>query len=326
MFFLFGLIVLVVAIIVCWFLYKKRENKDEKYFNKLLLIIFSLTSVLFIGINSYIVVPVGSVYVASLFQHMQQRAYVEGVQIVNPFLNFMELSIRRRMIDFGGIELGNERNNDGMISQSSNNVPLTVDATFATSLNPQYAWWVFQKIGDANIYMDSLIVPIARASVRSSVAKYTSEEATTSKREELAKTMEEEFAKHLALDLISQGIDERIANNVFNIHPVQIRQVLPPKKVLEAIADKAAADEDFLRQKTLTSTAEEEANRRGMEGIGVANLFTKLPPGFTAEQIALVTNAIANKTKADAFMKGVESGNITTMVIDGSPTGMVLGK
>ncbi|KXJ99845.1 MAG: SPFH domain / Band 7 family protein [Parcubacteria bacterium OLB19] len=332
MWFTIILTILVLAIIgFAYVFYKDTKNfakqieegnrvEDLKKPSSFYILISTAVTILVIMYNSFIMVPVGTIYVASLFNTMQTRSYTEGFHTVNPFLDFSKMSARKTAIHFGG---GDASEGDGgMISQSKNNLPLIVEATFSFVINPVYAYWVFQRMGNDESYINSLIIPVTRSAVRSSVSQYTSEEATTSKREELAVTMEEKFLEHLVSDLVSQGMEKSDAQKVFTILPVQIRKVLPPQKVLNAIAEKAAADEDLAKQKTLTFVAEEEANRRGNEGKGITNLFSSLPTGFTPEQIALIINAISNNTKATAFLKGVENGSINTIVIDGSPTGV----
>ena len=197
---------------------------------------------------------------------------------------------------------------------------MTIDTTYAWKLNPAYAWWVYRHMGLDEAYINSLIKQAARSATREAAAGFTSDEATTSKREEFAFAMEAQFGKHLVADLVRQGLPLEEAKQVFVVLPVQLRKALPPGKVLNAISEKAAAEQDLQRQVTLTSIAKQEAERRGNEGLGVKNLFDALPTGFTAEQIAMVLNALANKEKADAFMKGVSTGTINTMVIDGGPT------
>ena len=99
---------------------------------------------------------------------------------------------------------------------------------------------------------------------------------------------------------------------------MQLRKVLPPNKVLNAVAEKIAAEEDLERQKTLTQIAEEEARRRQNEGRGVNNLFAELPQGFSPSQIREVLGAIADKTRAEAMMKAVETGQVQVMVMNGA--------
>lgn len=99
---------------------------------------------------------------------------------------------------------------------------------------------------------------------------------------------------------------------------MQLRKILPPQKVLNAVSEKVAAQEDLERQKTLTRIAEEEARRRQNEGRGVKNLFTELPAGLKPSEIREVLAAIADKTRAEATMKAVETGQVQIMIMYGT--------
>ncbi len=273
---------------------------------------------LWTGLNSFTSISVGYTGVGVWFQNVQSGAYTEGVQVVNPFLDFHTMSVRRQVIEFHASS--DKSGNDDVVSLSKNNVPMSVDVTYAWQLNPTYAWWVYRHMGLDDAYIAALIKQASRSATRAATAQFTSDEATTSMRTELTLAMEKQFGDHLVGDLVRQGLTPDEAKNVFIVLPVQLRKVLPPEKVLNAIAEKAAAEQDLQRQVTLTAIAKQEAERRSNEGLGVQKLFGELPKGFTAEQISMVVNALANKQKADAIMKGIEAGKITTMVIDGAPT------
>jgi regulator of protease activity HflC (stomatin/prohibitin superfamily) len=202
----------------------------------------------------------------------------------------------------------------------SANLPLDIDVTFAYRLNPKWAWWVYKNVGSEDVYKASLITQAARNASRDAVAQFTSDEATTTNREGLAAKMGELFKDRLVEDMTIQGLTEEEAQQVFTILPVQLRKALPPPKVLNAISEKEAAKQDLQRQKTLTSIAEEVANRRANEGLGVARLFGELPEGFTPAQISTVLGALANKTRADALLKAVETEQVKVIVVpDGNP-------
>lgn len=56
---------------------------------------------------------------------------------------------------------------------------------------------------------------------------------------------------------------------------------------------------------------------RKKEGAGVTNLFEELPKNFTSAEISEVLAALANKTRADAMLKAVESGQVKTIIMNG---------
>ncbi len=268
------------------------------------------------------IVPPGHVGVATLFGAVQPGVYDEGLHVVNPFYSLEEFSIRRTMFDFRGSESnGNGRHGSAgteIVSVSADSTPLTVDIGFPLRLNGPIAWKIFQRIGPQRVVAYQLVIPAARSAVRDAVAGFSWRDAATVSRDRLAARIEARFRELVERDLIAAGFPEEEARQTFTIQPVQLRKVLPPNKVLNAVAEKIAAEEDLERQKTLTQIAEEEARRRQNEGRGVNNLFAELPQGFSPSQIREVLGAIADKTRAEAMMKAVETGQVQVVVMNGT--------
>ena len=263
------------------------------------------------------VVPAGHVAVASFFGAVQEGVYGEGMHMVNPLYGLQDFSIRRTMFDFSGTK---RRGAAGpqIVAVSSDSLRLTVDVGFPMRLNGPSAWKVYQRIGNQWAVAQQLVVPAARAAVRDAVAQSSWRDATSASRAKLAQSIEERFRALVQNDLVAAGFDAKEAETTFTIQPVQLRKVLPPTKVLNAVSEKIASEEDLQRQRTLTQIAEEEARRRKNEGVGVKNLFTELPRGFTASQIRDVLAAMADKTRAEALMKAVETGQVQVVVMNGS--------
>lgn len=261
-----------------------------------------------LGAASVTIVDAGTVKVAKLFGKMQQKSYPPGIQIVNPLAELHTMNVRRDTYDF---------TDDATVrSLSSDRVVLEVDIAFPLALNPAYAWKVYERIGPRRTFkrqFDSA----ARTAVRDVVAQYDWKVAATTSRDQLAHDARDTFQRYLVEDLQGVGFSEQEAKATFTVLPVQLRRVQPPDKVLNAISEKVAAQEDLERQKTLTQIAEETALRRAKEGLGVKKLFDELPDGFSPTQISIVLRAIADKRRADALMKAIEGDRVNVMVVDG---------
>lgn len=276
--------------------------------------------VLWILWSCFLVVPVGSVSVATLFGTVREQTYDQGPHLVNPLYSFHNMTVQRKIVEFqSGQKSDDGKNADDVVAVSNDNLPLTIDVTYAFALNPTYASWLYRNIGDEQTIWDQLVVQAARAATRSATARFDYTQATTTERDLLAKAMEDDFRMRLVRDMVKMGLPQADAEKAFTILPVQLRKVLPPEKVLNSIAEKASSEQDLQRQTILTNIARQEAERRGQEGAGVKKLFDQLPQGFSSDQIAQVMTALANKERADAMLKAVETGKVTVMVMDGSP-------
>ncbi len=270
----------------------------------------------FIFYNSLIIVPPGETYVGVWFGTVQEQTYSQGMEFVNPMLSFHPMDVRQRDAEFKSAS-GQAVSESDVTAVSSNNLPMTIDVTYLYTLNQKYAWWVYRNIGDDTSYYQNLIVRAAKTATRNATAEFTDEQAMTSKRVELSDKMAKDFESALVQNMEQRGLSKADAEQVFTVLPVMLSKVLPPEAVITAISNKAAALQDLERQKTLTSIAQEVANRRAQEGSGVNKLFAELPKDVKPEQIAIVLRALAEKTRSDAELKAVESGKVTSMIISG---------
>lgn len=335
MFFIILLLILGGLCLTAWFakgLFIDGRGQHMPGIQRLARIITTTLLALLILWNSFIVVSVGHVAVGKFLGTVHEKTYSEGPHLVNPFYDFHEMKIRRQIIEFQSSKqqpADGEENTTArgdVVAVSSDNLPLTVDVTYVWSMNPRFASWLYRKIGNEETYTEQLVVQAARSASRSATAQFNYAEATTSNRDGLAKKMEEEFRSRLIEDMVRQGLPRQDAAEVFNVLPVQLRKVLPPERVLNAIAEKISSEQDLQRQAVLTKIATQEALRRGQEGEGVKKLFEALPTGFTAGEISTILNAIANKERADAQMRAVTTNKVSVIVMDGTPAVSVSGK
>lgn len=265
-----------------------------------------MASYLFFAI--YIIDP-GHIGVPVWFGNVQETAYTEGIKIINPMATIEVMDGRRFAFEF------TEEN--ALVSVSKKQNPLTVEVAFPLSLNSVVAWKLYQKIGNDTRYRAQFVSP-ARAAVRSAIAEYEWGEVTKNL-DKIANTMRVYFERNVTRDLMRLGFTEQEAMSAFTFLEVQLRKIVPDAKILAATAEKMAAEQDLERQKTLTSIAGEVALRRAKEGLGVSKLFEALPKGFKPMEIKLVLDALANKVRADAMLKAVETEQVDTIIM-GSAT------
>ena len=261
-------------------------------------------------------ISTGHVGVAKWFGAVQPTSYPEGLRFMNPMYDVTQISIQRGSVDF----TDKSKSADGptVVAISLDRNPVRVEASFPYAINPASAWKLLQRVGSRDTFEQQLLVPASRAAIRDVIAQYAWADASISKRTEVEQRLTEETARAVVADLQSLGFSEVEAKSAATFMPVLLREILPDTKVLNAIAERVASEEDLKRQKVLTHIAEEIAERRAQEGVGVEKLFAKLPTGFSPSQIKEVLLALAEKERADALMKAVETGKVNVMVLPSS--------
>lgn len=282
---------------------KMGSRNAPLWLGKIVPAVFLTLLVVFVFARSVKVVDNGEVIVTKTFGKTEDSGFEPGVHLIAPWVNTQVYNTLRREFTFEGEVITNDSN------------PLEVSVGFATKLNPASAWKLQLLVGED--YFDKVVVPAGQTATRSGIAKFGWEKAATSERSEVEAAIQQDFVKIVVDQLVAAGLSAAEAPGVLHVFPVQLRKSLPDKKVLNAVAEKTASKQDLDRQKTLTDIAAEEAKRRTNEGTGIKNLFDSLPKGFTAEEISKVLTAMASKTRADAMMKAVESGNVDTVIMNG---------
>lgn len=254
-----------------------------------------------------IFVDAGTVRFTKLFGEMTSDTYAEGPHLINPFAEAVEGNVRRKSLDFTG-----ERVAQGL---SKNQVQLAVDVTVPYILNPSTAWRVYQRYGENW----NLITPSSRNAIRDCVAREDWQYTVSEKgRIALADCIPERQTQLVIADLLFAGFTQEEAQAAFTFPTAQVRKVEPiNQRILAAIAEEQAAIVDLRRQTTLTSIAQEEANRRAKEGIGIKRMMKELPTKYTIGEMVAIINANATKANAEAFLKAVEKGNPNITVITG---------
>ena len=264
-------------------------------------------------------VDAGKVKVLKLFGAQQEGFIPEGLHLINPLATTIEMDTRRRVINFSG--------QDTIESLSSDNVLMTIDASIPFILNPQMAWKINQRYGPS--YEGALILPAARSAVRDAISAQPWNTVTSeSGRAQLADLIARRLEQVVRSDLVQAGFSSDEAKATFTFPNVQIRAITPPQRIIDSINEEQAAQADLRRQVTLTQIAEQEAERRANDGLGVRKMMEALPQNYAVEEMVAVINANNGKTAAEAFMKAVESGNpnITVVVASDKQASIAVGK
>jgi len=269
-----------------------------------------------VGFTSVIrFVPAGTVEVETVFGRVTGAHIVAGAHVVNPLANWEQMNVRLQYFDFTGDATASSLSADG--------TQLLLDTAFNFSLSAETAPLIFEHIGGERYYQ-GIVNSAAREAIRSATAQFEWREAATSEREAMAILMRDEFERGLVDKLSHAGLTQAEAEAAFIIARVDLRRVQPPQRVLTAISEKVASQEDLERQQTLTLIAEEAARRRAQEGLGVQMLFAELPSEYSPRDIAEVLRALAEKERADALMKAVETGQVNVIVMNGGAGAVTL--
>lgn len=311
------IIVSLIALIAI--LFSKRLSSQcgsediSKYFRWGGFIILGLM-LLVLGINALTTVQSGTAKVQKLFGKYQQGYIAEGTHVVNPLADLEATNIQRNAIT---VQDGD--NDPGMSCTTNDEIQVNVQSNFSFAFNSEYIWWLRTYIGDDKKIIAQIIEKAAQSATRDVLASYTLVEARISKRAELEEDLRKAFFEGIVSNLPKdKGLSDSELKNVIDVFPTQLMNIQPDDKVINALNEKKATEIDLGKQMTLTNIAKEVANRREQEGKGIKKMFDELPKGYTAQDVAFVLEASANKTRAEAMLKAVEGGKVSSIIFEGS--------
>jgi regulator of protease activity HflC (stomatin/prohibitin superfamily) len=278
---------------------------------------------------SLMVVQVGTVKVVSVFGKVREVSYTSGLHLVVPGSRAAEMSIRRQVFELSGGSLDDAPPAPAAaataaapaadvlrtLALTSDRIPLAVDINFPFILNPDLAWKVFANVGPN--YQAELLAPVARAAVRAATAGFSWTGAVTTERVELEKRILELFQQTVSENLVGAGFTAKEAQSALALAPPQVRRMSPPRRLLTAVGETLAAQEELKRQGILVEVGLQEAQRRANEGLGIQKLLNQLPKEFTPADLKSLISAAADKQRADAMLKAVERDQVKVMIMGG---------
>ena len=152
-------------------------------------------------------------------------------------------------------------------------------------------------------YINRLIIPEMRSTVRNVAGRYTAEEIYSTKRNEVETTMITETAAVLK------------ENNI-DMRALLIRSIILPDGIKKAIELKLTREQESLAMVYVKEKEEQEADRKRIEAQGISDYNRILNASLTAN--------ILKQKGIDATLKLAESANAKVVVIGSGKDGMPL--
>jgi regulator of protease activity HflC (stomatin/prohibitin superfamily) len=270
-------------------------------FNPLVLVVAALCGVL----SFAVIVPAGHVGVAVVLGKVRTRSFSEGLNLINPFAVVHDMTVRTETYTMSAVmNEGAVKGDDSIQALSADGLLMPLDITVAYRLVSADAPWLYRDIGPN--YVDKIVRPAARTAVREAIAGFTAQEAYSSRREELAQSMNTLLGRRLQ-DLFAQH--EELANRRgFVIEQVMIRNVQLPPKVKDAIEEKLSAEQQALRMRFVLEKERQEAERKRIEAQGISDFQKIVSAGISDQLLAWkgieATQQLAHATNSKVVIIG----------------------
>ena len=213
----------------------------------------------------------------------KENIYEPGFHVITPWNIMYVYDIREQQI------------NEDMSVLSSNGLNIKVDVT--VRVNPNYG-----AIGDLHEkfgpqYIERLVRPEIRSSVREMIGQFTPEELYSTKRNEVQ-------------SLIQNDLEKSLGTNFVDLKATLIRDIALPDKVRQAIETKIEAEQSALKYDYILQQERKEAERKIIEAEAKAESNRILS--------ASLTDKILQDKGIEATLELAKSGNSKVVIVGGN--------
>ena len=227
-------------------------------------------------------VPPGHVGVLSIFGRVTGEVLPEGTHFVNPFKVNNKMSIRTQEQK----ETASVPSSEGLI--------ISLDTSLLFRLSAAKAAEVYQKVGLD--YVDIVVEPNLRSTIRAVTAAHTASALYTGTREEVAQQIQSELERQLG----SRGV---IVENVL------LRDVQLPAMLRSSIEAKQQAEQDALRMSFVLQKEKQEAERKRIEAQGIRDFQQVVTQGISQQLLEWKGIEATERLATSANAKVVVIGN-----------------
>jgi regulator of protease activity HflC (stomatin/prohibitin superfamily) len=214
-------------------------------------------SFIFLVASMVRLVPPGNVGVVIVFGKVQETTLKNGLHLVNPFASIEKMSIRTEEYTMSGMPReGQVRGDDAIQALTSEGLMVRLDVTVWYHLVPEGAAEVYSTLGVR--FVDKIVRPAARTSIRNVISNYKVEDIYTQNRESVSIE-------------ISENLKEAVQDRNVGIERVLLRDVKLPTKVQNEIDAKMAAKQEAEKMEFILDKEKREAERKALEAQGISD-------------------------------------------------------
>lgn len=257
--------------------------------------IFTVVSlIILVSVSSSIFLTVGAGERGVIFRPFgggldKEHIYKPGFHVIAPWNTMFIYEVREKQQE------------EKMTVLSNDGLKINMDITVRV-------YPIYEKIGDLHEnfgkeYLNSLVKPEVRSSVRKIIGRYKPEELYSTKRDEVQQ-------------LIQKDLEESLAKNYIELGATLIRDIALPDKVTDAIEDKLEAEQQAKKYEYTLEKERKEAERRVIEAQAKADANRILN--------ASLTDKILKDKGIEATLKLSNSENTKVIVVGGGGDGLPL--
>jgi regulator of protease activity HflC (stomatin/prohibitin superfamily) len=259
-----------------------------------------------VGLLSSCVVQIdaGRIGIKKLFGRVESGVLGEGLHLVNPFVDVIELDARTQNYTMSSVrDEGQKSGDDAIRVLSADGLEVVIDLTVLYRVLPAEAPRLYRQTGPD--YEDKIVRTVSRTRIRDNAVYYDAVALYSTRREEF----QGRIFRSLEADFKSRGL--RLEN-------LLIRNIQLPATVRSSIEQKIQAEQEAQKMRFVLQKEQQEAERKRVEAQGIADYQRIVNQGLTEQQIQYESIKAMRElaTSPNAKMIIMGAGRGTPVILD----------
>ena len=219
------------------------------------------------GTATFRQIDAGHIGVQKVFGKVQDNVLYEGLSIVNPLAQVIEISTQTKNYTMSSVtDEGQKAGDDAIRVLAADGLEVTIDMTVLYRVLPQYAPRIIREIGED--FENKIVRPLTRTRVRDNAVAFSAVELYSTKRE--------------AFQLnIRASIEKDFRERGLVLEQLLVRNITLPTSVKESIERKITAIQDAQRMEYVLEKGKQEAELKRVEARGIADAQNILSSALT---------------------------------------------
>lgn len=202
-------------------------------------------------------IDAGHIGVQKLFGKVQDNVLYEGLNMVNPLVDVVEISTQTQNYTMSGVsDEGKKQGDDGIRVLAADGLEVSLDLTVLYRVNSNQAPRIIREIGEN--FEEKVVRPITRTRIRENAVKYNAVDLYSTQRE----SFQANIKSIIEQDFVQRG---------FVLEALLVRNIALPNSVKESIERKITAIQDAQRMEYVLEKGRQEAELKRVEAKGVAD-------------------------------------------------------
>lgn len=257
------------------------------------------------GTSTFKQIDAGHIGVQKLFGKVQDNVLYEGLNMVNPLVDVVEISTQTQNYTMSGVsDEGKKQSDDGIRVLAADGLEVSLDLTVLYRVNSSQAPRIIREIGEN--FEEKVVRPITRTRIRENAVKYNAVD--------LYSTQRESFQSN-----IKTIIEQDFAQRGFVLEALLVRNIALPVSVKESIERKITAIQDAQRMEYVLEKGRQEAELKRVEAKGIADAQSIMSAALSDKvlqyEMIKAQKELANSQNAKVIIMGGK-GNVPFILND----------